>query len=87
MISLTALSDILTVPVRISMLNIVSPYQLQTIAAGDADNDIPMLQAAGLGVAMGNALPHVKAEADYIAPSNEEDGVATAIREFMKITR
>ena len=34
-------------------------------------------------VAMGNALPHVKAEADYIAPSNDEDGVAAAIREFM----
>ena len=31
-------------------------------------------------------LPHVKAEADYIAPSNDDDGVAAAIREFLRLS-
>lgn len=46
------------------------------IACGDAPNDIPMLCFAGLGVAMGNAQPAVKAAADTICGTNEEDGVA-----------
>lgn len=46
------------------------------IACGDAPNDIPMLCLAGLGVAMGNAQPAVKAAADIICGTNEEDGVA-----------
>ena len=46
---------------------------------GDDVNDIPMIRAAGLGVAMGNALPAVKAAADRIAPSHDEDGLATVV--------
>lgn len=46
------------------------------IACGDAPNDIPMLCLAGLGVAMGNAQPAVKAAADIVCGTNEEDGVA-----------
>ena len=45
-------------------------------AVGDSANDVPMLKFAGLGVAMGNAAPEVKAEADLVAPTNDEDGVA-----------
>jgi len=51
----------------------ISPAEV--IAFGDAANDIPMLQAAGLGVAMGNASPAVKAAADAITTSNNDDGI------------
>jgi hydroxymethylpyrimidine pyrophosphatase-like HAD family hydrolase len=45
------------------------------------------LEVSHINSGKGKGLPHVKAEADYIAPSNDEDGVAAAIREFMRITR
>lgn len=50
-----------------------------TMAIGDTENDLSVIQAAGLGVAMGNATPEVKAAARMITASNEEDGVAKAI--------
>ena len=49
------------------------------IAVGDADNDIPMLRAAGLGVAMGNAPAHVKAAADRIVSDQDHGGCARAV--------
>lgn len=51
-----------------------------TAAFGDAENDIPMLQAAGMGVAMGNAEQAVKALADHVTCSNDEDGIAAALK-------
>lgn len=48
----------------------------QTAAFGDADNDLDMLRWAGCGVAMGNAPEDVRAAADCIAETNDEDGVA-----------
>ena len=51
----------------------------QCIAVGDADNDIPMLRAAGLGVAMGNAPGHVKSAADRIVADLDHGGCAEAI--------
>jgi 5-amino-6-(5-phospho-D-ribitylamino)uracil phosphatase len=48
----------------------------QTISFGDSMADIPMLAASGIGVAVGNACPLVKAAAQYTTLSNEEDGVA-----------
>jgi hydroxymethylpyrimidine pyrophosphatase-like HAD family hydrolase len=48
-------------------------------AVGDDVNDIAMIRAAGLGIAMGNALPEVKAAADRIAPSQDDDGLVTVI--------
>ena len=59
----------------------------RVIAVGDSDNDIPMLRAAGLGVAMGNANERVKAVADWIAPSLEEDGVAATIQRWVLAPR
>ena len=52
------------------------------IAFGDGYNDLSMLQLAGMGVAMANAAPEVRAQADYITLSNEEDGVAAALEHF-----
>lgn len=55
---------------------------MENIAAfGDDYNDIDMLTACGTGVAVANALPDVKAAADHIALSNEEDGLARWVRE------
>lgn len=53
------------------------------IAMGDSDNDVKLLQAAGLGVAMANSEEHVKAIAGAITASNSEDGVALAIRKYV----
>ena len=55
----------------------------EVMAIGDSFNDMPLLEAASLKVAMGNAAPEVKAVADYIAPSLEDDGVADAINRFI----
>lgn len=55
----------------------------ETMALGDGDNDAEMLEWAGLGIAMGNATPAVKAAADWIAPSVEEDGAAVALQRFV----
>lgn len=49
-------------------------------AVGDDVNDIQMIRAAGLGVAMGNALPEVKAAADRIAPTHDDDGLVSVVR-------
>lgn len=54
----------------------------ETMACGDTENDVAMLRAAGVGVAMANAEESAKAAADFISTSNEEDGVAFAIRKF-----
>lgn len=54
-----------------------------TVAIGDSANDLPMLRAAGIAVAMGNASPDVKAEASFITDSNKEFGVASAIRKIL----
>jgi Cof subfamily protein (haloacid dehalogenase superfamily) len=53
------------------------------MALGDGDNDIEMIQLAGIGVAMANAMPRVKEVADYITASNDEDGVAQAIERYV----
>lgn len=55
----------------------------EVIALGDGHNDIEMLHWAGLGVAMGNATDSVKAEADIVTDTNEEDGVAKIIRKYI----
>ena len=54
----------------------------ETMAFGDGGNDIPMLKYAGVGVAMDNASDDVKAAADYITDSVDEDGVVTALKKY-----
>jgi Cof subfamily protein (haloacid dehalogenase superfamily) len=53
-----------------------------TIAFGDSDNDSPMIRCAGLGVAMGNAEPSLKAEAGDVTDSVENDGLAKAFKKY-----
>lgn len=55
----------------------------QILAAGDSLNDLPMIRAAGCGVAMGNAQKRVKDEADWVTGTNVEDGVAQAIQRWV----
>ena len=55
----------------------------EVIAFGDDVNDVEMIDEAGLGVAMANAVPEVKAVANRITTSNEEDGVAAVLEEFV----
>ncbi len=55
----------------------------QVVAVGDELNDLTMIQVAGLGVAMGNAPRELRRVADYVAPSNDEDGLAEVIRRFV----
>ncbi len=55
----------------------------ELLACGDALNDLPMIRLAGIGVAMGNAWDPVKEEADYVTSSNDDAGVAEAIRKFV----
>ena len=70
-IALTKLAEKLQIPME------------QVIAIGDSENDISMIEAAGLGIAMGNAFEHVKECADYITQTIEEDGAAQAIEKFI----
>lgn len=55
----------------------------ETIAMGDAMNDHSMVLAAGLGVAMANAVPALKEIADYITLSNNDDGVKHVLDKFV----
>lgn len=57
-----------------------------TLAAGDQDNDISMLEAAGVGVAMLNGAPHVKEIADRVTlTDNNEDGLVPILEEFFEL--
>jgi len=68
--ALTALAGYLGVNIR------------NTMSFGDGLNDLSMIIAAGTGIAMGNGTEEVKAAADWIAPTNDEDGVAAGIIRF-----
>ena len=67
---LQALTELLHIP----MANVM--------AFGDGENDIEMLQAAGIGIAMENAMEEVKAAADDITAGNNNDGIAAALRKY-----
>lgn len=55
----------------------------QLIAFGDGFNDLTMLRFAGMGVAMANAAEEVKAVADFVTLSNDEDGVGHAVEQWV----
>lgn len=54
----------------------------EVMAFGDGGNDLSMLRAAGIGVAMGNSLNEVKEIADYVTHSVDNGGIASALRHF-----
>ena len=54
-----------------------------TIACGDSENDLDILQTAAIGVAMENASPILKKAADFITLSNDEDGIAHMLKKFV----
>ena len=54
----------------------------EVMAMGDGHNDLGLMKAAGLSVAMGNASREVMDAADYVTLDNEHDGVAEAIRKY-----
>lgn len=53
--------------------------QSEVMCIGDSENDLSMIQFAGLGVAMGNAMELLKSEADYITDTNDNSGVGKVI--------
>ncbi|MBQ1258265.1 MAG: HAD hydrolase family protein, partial [Clostridia bacterium] len=54
----------------------------EVMAIGDGSNDLGMIEAAGVSVAMGNAVEVLKKAAKYIAPDVEEDGAAIMIEKY-----
>lgn len=70
---------------RTAMLEILERLGIEpeeSIAFGDSENDLEMLQAAGIGVAMGNATDEAKAIADYITDDCDDDGLRNALLHF-----
>ena len=65
----------------LSICRILGIEASQTIAFGDSENDIPMLKAAGLGIAMQNADAKVRSAADSVTLSNNENGIAVALKQ------
>lgn len=55
----------------------------QIMGIGDQENDLTLVQHAGLGIAMGNAIDIVKESADYVTKTNDENGVAHVIHKFV----
>ena len=65
--------------------HIIAHYGIEleeTMAFGDGGNDIPMLSHAGIGIAMGNAADEVKAAADYVTTTVDDDGILNALKHF-----
>lgn len=54
----------------------------ETMAFGDGGNDVPIIKQAGIGVAMGNAMPEVQHHADFVTSSVDNDGILLALKQF-----
>lgn len=55
-----------------------------TVAIGDSDNDVAMIEYAHIGIAVANAMEVLKEKADYITKSNDEDGPAIVLKKYLK---
>jgi hypothetical protein len=58
-------------------------FKEESIGIGDMFNDLPLFKAVGLKVAMGNGTDELKKQADVVAPTLKEDGVAWLIEKFL----
>ncbi|ALX48664.1 Cof-type HAD-IIB family hydrolase [Lentibacillus amyloliquefaciens] len=56
------------------------------IAFGDEDNDLEMIDYAGVGVAMGNAITELKSVAKHVTDDNENDGIGTFLDDYLKLS-
>lgn len=65
------------------LLNYLGIDPRQMLAIGDGENDLEMLQLAGIAVAVGNASPAVKAAADVVVAPHDQSGVAEALQRFV----
>ena len=72
-------------PALMSLASWLGIAPSEVIAFGDEQNDIDMVRSAGIGVAMANGSPALKAVADFVTLSNDEDGVAFALDRFVPI--
>lgn len=54
----------------------------EVVAVGDSNNDLSMLEVAGLAVAMGNGTDKIKAASDFITDTNDEDGIVTVVEKY-----
>ncbi|MED4601497.1 Cof-type HAD-IIB family hydrolase [Paenibacillus validus] len=75
---------------KTALMKVCSEYNIaskQVVTIGDYDNDIEMLDWAGLGIAMGNGNDNAKGVANVITDSNADHGVATAIRQYFELNR
>ncbi|OZU87980.1 phosphatase [Virgibacillus indicus] len=59
--------------------------QERIIAFGDEDNDLEMIDYAGVGVAMGNAIDELKTIAKHVAQTNEQDGIGIFLEEYLNL--
>lgn len=61
--------------------------QENIIAFGDEDNDLEMIEYAGIGVAMGNAIVELKKIADHETSTNQEDGIGTFLADYLNLVK
>lgn len=67
----------------LALAQMIGIRQEEILTMGDGNNDMNLLQSAGISIAMGNASEKIRQMADYITEDNEHDGVAAAIRRFV----
>ncbi|MCR5810653.1 MAG: Cof-type HAD-IIB family hydrolase [Lachnospiraceae bacterium] len=67
----------------LSLAELLGCRREEVMAMGDGNNDLGLMKAAGLSVAMGNSAPEVIEAADYVTTDNEHDGVALAVRRYI----
>lgn len=68
-----------------SVLDVLDPHHGTVYGIGDASNDVSLMNAVDVGIAMGNAPDYLKKRADYITDSVDKDGVVKALEHFRLI--